>query len=113
MSKRIDRVNSLLGRELSKILLKEFNFDGVMATLTHVEATANLIEAKVYISVLPDEKADEVLKVLNKEVYSIQQKINKMLNMRPIPRIKFVKDVQVAGASKIEELLATLKKGKK
>lgn len=110
MSNRIEKVNSLLEHEISKILLRDFDFSGSMVTLTRVEATANLIEAKAYISVLPEDKSNEIIKTLSKEVYQVQHKINKLLNMRPIPRIIFVKDNQIASASKVEELLGKLKK---
>lgn len=113
MSNRIEKVNSLLEQEIGKIILKDFNFEGAMVTLTHVDAAANLIEAKVYISVFPEDKSEEVLKILGKEVYDIQQKINKKLNMRPIPKIIFVKDKKIEEAAKIESLLEGLKKDKK
>lgn len=113
MSKRIEKVNSLLEHEIGKIILKEFNFPGTIVTLTHVDATANLIEARAYISVFPDDEADEVVRILNKGVSAIQQKINGLLNMRPIPKIIFIKDPQIAGASKVERLLEQLKKDKK
>ena len=109
MSNRLDKVNSLLEHEISKIIARDFSFHGALVTLTRVDASANLIEAKAYISVLPEEKTDQVIKVLNKGVYDIQQKINKMLNMRPIPKIKFVKDEVIAKAAKIEAILETLK----
>jgi ribosome-binding factor A len=109
MSNRLEKVNSLLQKEISKIIAKDFNFHGTLVTVTHVDATGNLIEAKAYISVLPDEKTDQVIKLLNKEVYGIQQKINKKLNMRPIPKIKFVEDKVIAEAANIEKLLESLK----
>ena len=109
MSNRIQKVNSLLAEEISKIIARDFDFTGSMVTLTHVEATANLIEAKAYVSVLPEDKTDQVLKSLNREVYGIQQKINKLLKMRPVPRIKFVKDRVIAEAARIEELLGKIK----
>lgn len=113
MSNRLEKVNSLLEQEISKMLAKDFDFSGGIITLTRVDVTANLIEAKAYISVLPEDKTDAAIKALNKNVYSIQQKLNKMLNMRPIPKIKFVKDEVIAKAAKIEALLETLKKEEK
>lgn len=113
-SNRIDKVNSLLKHEISKIIQREVGFpDNVLATLTRVEATANLIEAKVYISVYPEAKAQEVLEILKKEVYGIQKEINKKLNMRPIPKIIFVIDKKEAQVNRVEELLAQLKKEEK
>ena len=110
---RIQKVNSLLEQEISKIILKDFYFPGALVTLTHVDSSANLIEAKVYISVLPEEKTERALKLLNKDVYNIQQKINKLLKMRPVPKIKFAENKELIKAGKIEELLATLKKNQK
>ena len=113
MSNRIEKVNSLLEHEVGKIIVRDFDFSGSLVTVTHIDVTANLIEARAYISVLPDEKADKVVATLNKGVYSIQKEINQRLNMRPIPKIIFVKDTETAEAAKIEGLLATLKKEEK
>lgn len=109
MSNRIEKVNSLLEHEIGQILLRDFNFSGHLVTLTHVETTPNLIEAKAYISVFPEDVAPKVLETLNKGVYDVQQKINKLLNMRPIPKIIFVLDKEVAEASRVEELLEKIK----
>ena len=113
MSNRIEKVNSLLEHEIAKILAKDFNFNGALVTLTHVDATANLIEARAYISALPEDKTDQAIKALNANVHDIQQKLNKMLNMRPVPRIKFLKDPSIAEAARIEDLLNQLKKEEK
>ena len=111
---RIDKVNSLLEHEISQIIQREVHFpNGALVTLTHVEATSNLIEAKVYISCLPEEKIDDAIKTLNHEIFDIQHKINKKLNMRPVPKIRFVKDETVSHAGKIEAILAQLKKDEK
>jgi ribosome-binding factor A len=106
MSNRIDKVNSLLEHEVGKILLKDFAFSPeILVTLTRVDTTANMIEAKAYISVFPEAKVGGIINALNKSVYDIQYKINRTLKMRPIPKIRFVKETEVAHAAKIEELL--------
>ena len=113
-SNRIAKVNSLLQREINNIFLKDINFpDGVLVTLTDVDCTANLIEARVYISVYPEEKTEIIMKILNKLIYGIQQKVNKRLKMRPIPKIIFVADKTVSKAGRVEELLAQLKNEEK
>ena len=111
MSNRIPRVNQLIKEELSQIILKEIEFpQDVLATITRVETSANLIESNVWISVLPEEKLKRILEILNKNIYFLQQKLNKRLKMRPIPRIKFLKERKTAEAGKIEEILEGLKK---
>jgi len=110
MNNRIAKVNSLLEKEISKIILKDFAFSPeILVTLTHVDTTANLIDAKVFISVFPDAKADAIVRALDKSVYDVQYKINRTLRMRPIPKIKFIKDKEFIKASRVEELLAKVK----
>ena len=107
---RILRVNSLIQEELSKLILRDFDFPiDILVTLTRVEATPNLIEAKAYVSVYPEEKADEIIRILGKSIYDIQYKINRTLRMRPIPKIIFVKEKNISEAGRIEELLSKVK----
>ena len=114
MSNRIEKINSLLQHEISKIILRDFAFSPeILVTLTRVDTTANLIEAKVYISVFPEEKADGIIRALDKSVYDVQYKINRILRQRPIPKIKFVKETEISKVSRIEELLVKANDGNK
>ena len=113
MTTRIEKVNSLLEHEISKILVRDFSFSGSLVTLTHVDTSPNLIQTKAYISVMPEEKTGHVIEVLNKGVYDVQKKINKMVNMRPVPKIVFVRDKEISSAARVEELLEQLKKEEK
>ena len=110
MAKRIARVNQLIKKELSQIILREIDFPlGVLATLTRVETSANLIESKIYISVLPGTQSLKVFQILNSQIYNLQQRLNHRLKMRPIPKIKFLKEQETEEAGKIEEILEKLK----
>jgi len=110
MAKRIERVNQLLKEEIDKIILKELEFPkDILVTITNVESTPNLQQAKVFISAIPDNRIKDVSKILNRRVFEIQQIINKRLNMRPVPRIRFVEDKEVVEAGRIEELLEQIK----
>lgn len=109
--KRIQRVNQLIKEELSKILLREIEFPkDVLVTITRVETSVDLSQAKVWISVIPETKRETVLYTLNRKIYEIQQKINQKLKMRPVPRLKFVEEKQTAEAGRIEELLEKIKR---
>lgn len=83
--------------------------DQAVVTLTRVVASGNLQQAKVYISVVPDEKAQEVLKTLGRNIFSIQQILNKKLKMRPVPKILWLPEKATVEAQRIEELLAQIK----
>lgn len=111
VSQRIEKVNELIKRELSKIILEEINLPkGVLLTIIKVETAKNLSLSKVYISVIPKEKTKEVFVMLKNSIYNLQQLLNKRLRMRPIPRIKFSEEKQVQKIEKIEEILDSIKK---
>ncbi len=68
--------------------------------------------AKIYISALPEKEEEKAIQILNINIYELQQKINKRLKMRPIPRICFIKEKETVEAGKIEEILIKLKSKK-
>jgi ribosome-binding factor A len=90
MSKRVEQINELVKRELSQIILREFDSpENTLITIIDVETAANFQSAKIQISVIPESRADAVMKDLNHEIYSIQQTLNKRLKIRPVPKIIF------------------------
>jgi len=110
MTKRIQRVNELIKKEISQLILREVEFPkNVFVTVTRVETSPDLRESKVFISVLTQEDKSMVFTLLNREIYALQQKINKRLKMRPIPKILFLEEKRTAEAGKIEEILEKLK----
>lgn len=114
MSKRIQRVNSLIKREISQLLLREVEFpSGVLVTVTRVETSPDLEESNAWVSVFPEEGAKKIVDFLNRKIYFLQQKINQRLKMRPIPKIKFLEEGKTSEADKIEEILEQLKKEEK
>jgi len=114
MSKRVLRVNQLIKKEVSQILLKEIDFPiDTLVTITRVETSTDLNQAKVFFSCLPESQISDVFQILNRQIYDIQQILNKRLRMRPIPRIKFVEEEETKEAGKIEEVLERLKNEEK
>jgi ribosome-binding factor A len=107
---RVEKIQSLIQQELGKILLREADFPlDILVTITRVYVPSNLEVANVYISVLPEEKTGEVFNSLNRNIYSLQQFLNKKLRMRPVPKIQFFKEKKIAEAARVEELLAEVK----
>lgn len=107
--KRNLRVNQLIKKELSQILLREVDFpERVLVTVTRVECSAGLSQAKVYISSLPKDKIQDILQILNKLIFFLQQKLNKRLKMRPIPKIIFAEEEKTKEAGRVEELLENI-----
>jgi len=114
MQERIPRVNALIKKEISQIILKEVDFPiDVLATVTRVETLPNLQESNIWVSVLPEDREEEVFNLLNKTIYVLQQFLNKRLKMRPIPKIRFLKEKTTVEAAKIERILEKLKNEEK
>jgi ribosome-binding factor A len=108
---RIEKVNSLIQQELGATILREIDvFPGTLLTITRVECSSSLFHSKVYISVIPEDKFDDVLSLLNRHIYDLQQILNKKLKMRPVPKIEFVKETKTKEAGRIEELLLKIEK---
>jgi len=110
VSKRLERVNELLYREISQLILRELNFYNVLVSITKVETSADLREAKITFSAMPLEKTESALRILEKNIFDLQQLLNKKLKMRPVPKIRFEIDRSAAGAQRIEELLQKINK---
>ncbi|MDD3048286.1 MAG: 30S ribosome-binding factor RbfA [Candidatus Pacebacteria bacterium] len=105
-----EKLNKMLRIELNQIILKEFDFsfDRVI-TITRVEVSENGFNAKVFVSVIPLENKEEVLKALKRKVFFVQQKLNHRLRIRPVPKIEFMEEGKTEQAGRVEELLKKVK----
>lgn len=105
-SERIKKLNDLLRDEVAKILLIELEKDdSILITVISADISPTLEHATIKISVFPLNKADEVLRKIGKQIYHLQQSLNKRLKMRPIPKIRFKLDRTEEQAEKIEKIL--------
>ncbi len=90
MNDRILKINKLLKQEVGKIIFEEIDLEKeILATVIKVDTPDDLGYSKIFISVLPLEKTEEVFEKLNKNIWGIQQILNKKLKMRQVPRIEF------------------------
>lgn len=106
MSLRIERVNELIKTSIAEIIAREVELPtGVFVTVAKVDTTRDLRYAQVFVSVFPEKKFGNAIKILNKKLYILQGLLNKKLHMKPLPRIEFVSDHTEAEADKIEKIL--------
>lgn len=104
MSKRQDRVNELLKREISGVIQREFDFTNCLVTVNAVDVTPDLKEAKVYISVLGGGLAS-VLHKLKEKRGLIQSKVVKRVVLKNTPVLDFKGDDSVEKGIDIVNLL--------
>lgn len=108
--KRSQRVASLLKEEIAKIIDREVEFpEGMMLTLTHLTISSDHRYANVLISVMGGEP-DTALEILNRNIYHIQQMVNRSVNMRPVPKITFLVNEEEMRREQVEKSLAELKR---
>ena len=106
MSLRIQRVNKLLKQEIGSLILKELDFSrDTMVTIIEVDASDDLQQAKIRVSIMPFLKAEKMLKVLNSQVFNLQKLLNKKLKMKIVPKIRFELDKSEERKTRIEQLL--------
>ena len=109
MSHRILQINGLLREHLANILLRDVNFkESVLVTISKVETSPDLRNARVYISALPETEYDYVMKTLRHERGHVQKELHAKLSMKPMPKISFTFDPTGSKADEIEHLLKIL-----
>ena len=91
MSRRLDRVNELLRREIGNVIQKDYEWHGKLVTVSGVEVTQDLKEGKVWTSVLGGDSGP-VIDKLNRDHGSIQGKVMKRVVLKSTPVLRFHHD---------------------
>lgn len=109
MSQRIERLNSLIRREVAGLLSREIEFPpGVFVTVTKADVSDDAENASVWVSVLPDERSDEMLASIQHRIGDIQTALNRRLVMKFVPKLTFRLDHAEARAERINRVLDRL-----
>lgn len=109
--KRIERVNQLVKEEISALLQRELKDPRIgFVTVTDVEVSRDLNQAKVYVSILgSEEEWKATLAALESAKGFIRHWLRQHLRLRVIPSLLFRPDRSIAHAAHIQGLLADLK----
>lgn len=105
---RIDRISEEVRREMDAIIRGELNdprIDGTWS-VTRVEVTGDLRTAKVYISVLEDEKREPLMEALKNAKGYLRRALGKRMIIRYSPELVFISDRNIAYGVHIASLLA-------
>ena len=111
MVERRQRLQEVIKKELAQIIEKEIDFQkDTIVTVSRVNISPDLSEAKVYISVFPNKNLHQTLLVLKKRIGFLQRAINKLVNIKRTPKLVIVEDKGLKNAARVEELLEKIKK---
>lgn len=112
--KRSERVGDLLKEEIASMVLHGEIKDPRIGfiTITRVELTPDIKEAKVYFSQIGSEaEKEKSRKGLNNASGYIRRALSKRLDLRHIPAINFVFDESLEYSEHIEKVIKDLKEG--
>ena len=107
LGKRLDRVNQLIKEEISTLLQRELKDPRLgFVTVTEVETAKDLRVAKVFVSVLGDERQwTSSLAALTSARGFVRNWLRQHLDLRVTPDIDFRPDHSMEHAAKIQSLL--------
>ena len=105
---RIERISEEVRREVDSIIREELNDPRISGTfsVTRAEVTGDLRFAKIYISVLEDEKRDELMAALKNAKGFIRRSLGKRMIIRYTPELIFVSDKNIEYGVHIAQVLA-------
>lgn len=111
MSIKIDRIASMLEKEIGYILMTEVKDPDIkFVTVTSVKLASDLGYAKVYVTVLDENKKDETLRSLKAARGFIRRELADRVEIRHIPELDFVYDESIAYGKKIESMIEEIHK---
>lgn len=110
MTTRTERLADLIRDEVARLLLREVKDPRIgFVTLTGAKVTPDLRQARVYVSVLGDEKTREAaLEGLRHSAPFIQRALFRNLRLRHSPAILFEIDDSLERGERIERVLQQL-----
>ena len=105
---RQNKISRLIQKELSEIfLLQTKSMNGVLVSVSAVRISPDMSIARVYLSVFPSERSQEIVKNINDNMKSIRYELGTRVRhqLRIIPELKFFVDDSLDYAERINELL--------
>jgi len=110
MSKSILRINEDIHRELSALLrnIKDPRVTQGMISITAVDTSGDLGQAKVYLSVYGMQDPGELKKGLKSASGHLRYELGRALKLRHTPELKFILDESLERGANINTILSEL-----
>jgi len=103
---RIERLNREFLRLIADILANRLKIEALSGVvLTQVDCSRDLSHAKVYYTLLKDDKIDETGKALEASSGKIRGFLGREMHIKQIPELHFIYDDSEKKARDIEELI--------
>ncbi len=108
-STRQQKIGRQLQRDLAEILRSKgmAAFNGAMVTVSEVRVSPDLSVAKVFVSIFPSAKAEEVMTIIQDSVKQLRGELGRLVGkqLRIVPELVFMLDSSLDYVEHIDELL--------
>ncbi|MGC1182998.1 30S ribosome-binding factor RbfA [Legionella sp.] len=104
--KRTDRIAEMIQRKLAQIIpqeVKDPRLNGLV-TLSAVKVAADLGHAKIYFTVLNDDKR-EAASILNAAASYLRSVLARSITLRTVPQLHFVYDESIEYGQRLSRLI--------
>jgi ribosome-binding factor A len=107
MSQRPTRIGEQIREDLSELIAREVHDPGIgFITITRVQVTPDLQQARVYYTTMGDAKARrESDRALQRASPFLRRQLGRRLRLRRIPELQFFFDESVEKQDRIERIL--------
>jgi ribosome-binding factor A len=104
------RVADLIRGELAALMAREVHDPGIgFVTLTRVQVSPDLQQARVWYTALGDEKTRAASgRALERAAPFLRRQIGSRLRLKRTPELKFLYDESIAGQDRIEQILSEI-----
>jgi ribosome-binding factor A len=108
-SRRVEKVSSLIKREISQMLINGIKDDRVgsgMVSITDVEMSKDLQHAKVFVSIYGTEDAQkETMEGLKACTSFVRKSLGQKVRLRHTPEIRFIQDSSLEKGDQLIKLI--------
>jgi ribosome-binding factor A len=106
-SQRPTRVGDQIREEIADLLAREVHDPGIgFLTITHVNVTADLQQARVYYTTMGDAQArKQSHRALERVAPFLRRQLGRRLHLRRIPELQFFFDESIERHDRIERIL--------
>ena len=91
-TRRLDKVNELMKREIGTFIQKEFEWPGTIVSILDVEITEDLKEGRGWVGVVGRMAPAQVIEKLSRKRGEIQKAVSKRVVLRNTPKLTFKHD---------------------
>jgi ribosome-binding factor A len=109
---RPDRVADQVRAELATLITRELHDPGIgFVTITRVQVSPDLQQARVFFTVLGDATARKNSeRALERATPFLRRQIGQRLRLKRVPELKFHYDESIAGQDRIDQLIDEIHK---